>query len=50
MPSQRVSSRGRAGPASTVLASAVVKVADLTGHRDDAAVLVVRYDGPQEPA
>ncbi|MEU9177574.1 PP2C family protein-serine/threonine phosphatase [Streptomyces sp. NPDC048550] len=33
-----------------VLASAVVKVADLTGHRDDAAVLVVRYDGPQEPA
>ncbi|MGW0698562.1 PP2C family protein-serine/threonine phosphatase [Streptomyces sp. NPDC002867] len=29
-----------------VLASAVVKVADLTGHRDDAAVLVVRYDGP----
>lgn len=32
-----------------VLASAVVKVADLTGHRDDAAVLVVRYDGPQEP-
>ncbi|MFB6823274.1 PP2C family protein-serine/threonine phosphatase [Streptomyces virginiae] len=32
-----------------VLASAVVKVADLTGHRDDAAVLVVRYDGPPEP-
>ncbi|MEU6881569.1 PP2C family protein-serine/threonine phosphatase [Streptomyces sp. NPDC046712] len=32
-----------------VLASAVVKVADQTGHRDDAAVLVVRYDGPQEP-
>ncbi|MFE5937403.1 PP2C family protein-serine/threonine phosphatase [Streptomyces sp. NPDC056470] len=32
-----------------VLASAVVKVADLTGHRDDAAVLVVRYDGPREP-
>ncbi|MFE9479545.1 SpoIIE family protein phosphatase [Streptomyces spororaveus] len=31
-----------------VLASAVVKVADLTGHRDDAAVLVVRYDGPPE--
>ncbi|SDM15064.1 PP2C family protein-serine/threonine phosphatase [Streptomyces wuyuanensis] len=29
-----------------VLASAVIKVADLTGHRDDAAVLVVRYDGP----
>ncbi|MEU9701042.1 PP2C family protein-serine/threonine phosphatase [Streptomyces sp. NPDC047981] len=29
-----------------VLASAVVKVADLTGHRDDAAVLVVCYDGP----
>ncbi|MEV6399944.1 PP2C family protein-serine/threonine phosphatase [Streptomyces sp. NPDC051907] len=33
-----------------VLASAVVKVADLTGHRDDAAVLVLRYDGSQEPA
>ncbi|MFC8274277.1 PP2C family protein-serine/threonine phosphatase [Streptomyces sp. NPDC057271] len=32
-----------------VLASAVVKVADRTGHRDDAAVLVVRYDGPREP-
>ncbi|MET7620267.1 PP2C family protein-serine/threonine phosphatase [Streptomyces sp. NPDC005408] len=32
-----------------VLASAVVKVADRTGHRDDAAVLVVRYDGPPEP-
>jgi serine phosphatase RsbU (regulator of sigma subunit) len=31
-----------------VLANAVVKVADMTGHRDDAAVLVVRYDGPQE--
>ncbi|MFG2334358.1 PP2C family protein-serine/threonine phosphatase [Streptomyces sp. NPDC048604] len=31
-----------------VLASAVVKVADLTGHRDDAAVLVVRYDGPAD--
>ncbi|MGW1881750.1 PP2C family protein-serine/threonine phosphatase [Streptomyces sp. NPDC001970] len=29
-----------------VLASAVIKVADLTGHRDDAAVLVSRYDGP----
>ncbi|MCX4509586.1 serine/threonine-protein phosphatase [Streptomyces sp. NBC_01619] len=29
-----------------VLASAVIKVADLTGHRDDAAVLVARYDGP----
>ncbi|MFI1399101.1 PP2C family protein-serine/threonine phosphatase [Streptomyces sp. NPDC020681] len=32
-----------------VLASAVVKVAEHTGHRDDAAVLVVRYDGPTEP-
>ncbi|MFD4138081.1 MULTISPECIES: PP2C family protein-serine/threonine phosphatase [unclassified Streptomyces] len=32
-----------------VLAHAVVKVADMTGHRDDAAVLVVRYDGPPEP-
>ncbi|MFD9029613.1 PP2C family protein-serine/threonine phosphatase [Streptomyces sp. NPDC059567] len=32
-----------------ILASAVVKVADQTGHRDDAAVLVVRYEGPQEP-
>ncbi|HEY9370106.1 PP2C family protein-serine/threonine phosphatase [Streptomyces sp.] len=31
-----------------VLADAVVKTADLTGHRDDAAVLVVRYDGPEE--
>ncbi|MGI5399597.1 PP2C family protein-serine/threonine phosphatase [Streptomyces sp. CA-135486] len=29
-----------------VLASAVIKVAERTGHRDDAAVLVVRYDGP----
>ncbi|HZX39643.1 MAG TPA: PP2C family protein-serine/threonine phosphatase [Streptomyces sp.] len=27
------------------LAAAVVKVADLTGHSDDAAVLVARYDG-----
>jgi serine phosphatase RsbU (regulator of sigma subunit) len=27
------------------LAAEVVKVADLTGHRDDAAVLVVRYGG-----
>ncbi|MFD7443387.1 PP2C family protein-serine/threonine phosphatase [Streptomyces sp. NPDC059909] len=33
-----------------VLASAVIKVADLTGHRDDAAVLVVRYDGPAADA
>ncbi|MEU9008287.1 PP2C family protein-serine/threonine phosphatase [Streptomyces sp. NPDC048479] len=32
-----------------VLASAVVKVAERTGHRDDAAVLVVRYDGPPGP-
>ncbi|MEU6981961.1 PP2C family protein-serine/threonine phosphatase [Streptomyces sp. NPDC046324] len=32
-----------------ILASAIVKVADLTGHRDDAAVLVVRYDGPPGP-
>jgi serine phosphatase RsbU (regulator of sigma subunit) len=28
-----------------VLAADVVKVADLTGHSDDAAVLVVRYEG-----
>lgn len=27
------------------LAGEVIKVADLTGHRDDAAVLVVRYAG-----
>jgi serine phosphatase RsbU (regulator of sigma subunit) len=27
------------------LASAVIQVADLTGHNDDAAVLVVHYDG-----
>ena len=27
------------------LACDVIKVADLTGHRDDAAVLVVRYAG-----
>ncbi|MFC9623120.1 PP2C family protein-serine/threonine phosphatase [Streptomyces sp. NPDC056930] len=27
------------------LASRVIEVADLTGHEDDAAVLVVRYDG-----
>ena len=29
-----------------VLASQVIKVADRTGHDDDAAVIVVRYDGP----
>ncbi|MFF2328424.1 MULTISPECIES: PP2C family protein-serine/threonine phosphatase [unclassified Streptomyces] len=29
------------------LASRVIRVADLTGHEDDAAVLVVRYDGPR---
>ncbi|MFE3324154.1 PP2C family protein-serine/threonine phosphatase [Streptomyces sp. NPDC059176] len=28
------------------LASAVIDVAELTGHSDDAAVLVARYDGP----
>ncbi|MEV0966643.1 PP2C family protein-serine/threonine phosphatase [Streptomyces sp. NPDC049910] len=33
-----------------VLASAVIEVADLTGHRDDAAVLVARYDGPAAPS
>ncbi|MFJ6630277.1 PP2C family protein-serine/threonine phosphatase [Streptomyces sp. NPDC091376] len=33
-----------------LLASAVIKVADLTGHRDDAAVLVARYDGPAHGA
>lgn len=27
------------------LAARVIEVADLTGHEDDAAVLVVRYDG-----
>ncbi|MGW7368310.1 PP2C family protein-serine/threonine phosphatase [Streptomyces sp. NPDC054841] len=32
-----------------VLASAVIKVAELTGHSDDAAVLVARYDGPPHP-
>ncbi|MFD5425710.1 PP2C family protein-serine/threonine phosphatase [Streptomyces sp. NPDC127084] len=31
-----------------VLASAVIRVAELTGHRDDAAVLVARYDGPPD--
>ncbi|MET9657944.1 PP2C family protein-serine/threonine phosphatase [Streptomyces sp. NPDC006510] len=28
------------------LAARLIQVADLTGHEDDAAVLVVRYDGP----
>lgn len=32
-----------------VLAATVIKVADQTGHSDDAAVLVVRYDGPRGP-
>lgn len=32
------------------LASAVIEVADRTGHRDDAAVLVARYDGPAGPS
>ncbi|WP_406266513.1 serine/threonine-protein phosphatase [Streptomyces sp. NBC_00191] len=32
-----------------VLAASVIKVADQTGHSDDAAVLVVRYDGPRGP-
>lgn len=32
------------------LAAAVIKVSDLTGHKDDAAVLVCRYDGlPEGP-
>ncbi|MGW8885774.1 PP2C family protein-serine/threonine phosphatase [Streptomyces sp. NPDC055749] len=35
-----------AGAAPEVLASKVIQVADLTGHDDDAAVLVARYDGP----
>ncbi|WP_037675094.1 PP2C family protein-serine/threonine phosphatase [Streptomyces griseus] len=30
------------------LAAQIIKVADLTGHNDDAAVLVLRYDGPRE--
>ncbi|AXI79144.1 PP2C family protein-serine/threonine phosphatase [Peterkaempfera bronchialis] len=32
------------------LAAAVMRVADLTGHSDDAAVLVARYDGVPYPA
>jgi hypothetical protein len=31
------------------LAAEVIKVADLTGHIDDAAVLVVRYGGIWNP-
>lgn len=31
------------------LAAQVIKVADLTGHNDDAAVLVLRYDGLGHP-
>lgn len=31
-----------------VLASRVIRVADRTGHDDDAAVLVVRHDGPPD--
>ncbi|MER5893437.1 PP2C family protein-serine/threonine phosphatase [Streptomyces sp. NPDC001876] len=34
------------GIAPDVLASRVIRVADRTGHDDDAAVLVVRYEGP----
>ncbi|RLU81300.1 serine/threonine protein phosphatase [Streptomyces griseocarneus] len=34
-----------AGADPDVLAAEVIKVADLTGHSDDAAVLAVRYDG-----
>ncbi|MFD9544375.1 PP2C family protein-serine/threonine phosphatase [Streptomyces sp. NPDC060022] len=34
------------GVAPDVLASRVIRVADRTGHDDDAAVLVVRYEGP----
>lgn len=34
------------GVAPDVLAARVIRVADRTGHNDDAAVLVVRYDGP----
>ncbi|MFF9573154.1 PP2C family protein-serine/threonine phosphatase [Streptomyces sp. NPDC014685] len=32
------------------LAARVIRVADLTGHEDDAAVLVVRHEGPAETA
>lgn len=35
-----------ADPDPGALASSVIKVAELTGHSDDAAVLVARYDGP----
>jgi serine phosphatase RsbU (regulator of sigma subunit) len=31
------------------LAAEVIKVADLTGHKDDAAVLVLRHDGAPSP-
>lgn len=34
------------GVSPDVLASRVIRVADRTGHDDDAAVLVVRYEGP----
>jgi serine phosphatase RsbU (regulator of sigma subunit) len=33
-----------------VLAAEVLQVADLTGHNDDAAVLVLRHDGVQGPS
>ncbi|MCX5427832.1 serine/threonine-protein phosphatase [Streptomyces sp. NBC_00257] len=39
-----VAAAGGADPGE--LAERVIQVADLTGHEDDAAVLVVRYDGP----
>ena len=49
---ERVSRVVHARPDATpdALAAEVIKVADLTGHSDDAAVLVVRYDGVPEPA
>ncbi|MER8072471.1 PP2C family protein-serine/threonine phosphatase [Streptomyces sp. NPDC094034] len=36
------------GVAPNILASRVIRVADLTGNNDDAAVLVVRHDGPPD--
>ncbi|MFB8350782.1 PP2C family protein-serine/threonine phosphatase [Streptomyces niveus] len=41
----RLAGAGR-GVAPDILASRVIRVADRTGHDDDAAVLVVRHDGP----
>jgi serine phosphatase RsbU (regulator of sigma subunit) len=41
--------RAECGASPDVVAARVIDVAELTGHVDDAAVLVVRYDGPPAP-